>query len=52
MNNFKNGIIHAYKLTYNYDDFNEDYITNINTNETRNIEMGDDLARAKGYYWD
>lgn len=52
MNNFKDGIIHAYKLTYNYDDFNEDYITNINTNETRNIEMGDDLARAKGYYWD
>lgn len=50
-NNFKDGIIHAYKLEYYYDDF-EGQIENTNTKETRNIELGDDLSRVKGYYWD
>ena len=43
--------LEAYELNYNIDDAKEQII-NLATNEKRDIEMGDDLAREKGYYWD
>ena len=51
VSNFINGEINAYKLQYYYNDF-EGKIKNISTEEQRNIELGDDLARKKEYYWD
>lgn len=51
VSNFKDGIIHAFKLQYHYEDFDKEII-NANTGDVRELELSDDLARAEGYYWD
>lgn len=51
LSNFKGQKINAYKLQYYYDDFSET-IKNVNNGQERDIELGDDLARKQGYYWD
>lgn len=51
VSNFNNGVLPAFKLNYHYSDFDEE-ILNANTGDTRGLELGDDLSRAKGYYWD
>lgn len=51
LSNFQNQQITAYKIEYQYDDFNEKIINIIN-GEQRNLELSDDLARKEGYYWD
>ena len=45
---FKN--IQGYKLNFNCT--NDDQITNRFTNEKRGLQLGDDLARQKGWFWD
>lgn len=47
---FKDGIT-GYELNYDIKDA-EEKITNVFTGEQRKINMSDDLARAKNYYWD
>jgi hypothetical protein len=47
---FKDGIT-GYELNYDIKDA-EEKITNVFTGEQRKINMSDDLARAKDYYWD
>lgn len=41
--------ISGYKINYEIQD---ETITNIYTQKKRNLEMGDDLAREKKYFWD
>ena len=50
VNLFKDGIT-GYELNYDIKDA-EEKITNVFTGERRKINMSDDLARAKNYYWD
>lgn len=44
--------IKGYKLNFNIEEAEDTDISNVYTNESRKMEMGDDLAREKGYFWD
>lgn len=43
--------LYGYKLNYNVEN-SDSKIINAYTNEKRDIEMGDDLARQEGLFWD
>lgn len=45
------GELYGYEITYDIEDAEEE-IKNAYTKEKRAIEMGDDLARVNGYFWD
>lgn len=46
------GTINAYKLHFDLDNSSLPNISNAFTKEERVVEMGDDLAREKEYFWD